>query len=60
MADDSGQEAKEKDPVEVIRSSLNKALGFLKQLLGQEERELKEEMEEVERAGSSKQNPTSD
>lgn len=46
--DDFGQETKDKDPVEAIRISLNKALGFLKQLLGQEDKELAEEMKKVE------------
>lgn len=48
MTDDSGQEAKEQDPVVAIRTALNKALGFLKQLLSQEEKELKEEIDEVQ------------
>ena len=41
-------EKKEQDPVEAIRSALQQAVGFLKGLLGREEEELKEEMQEVE------------
>ena len=52
MPDTNTQETKEQDPVEGIRSALNQAMGFLKRLLGQEEGELKEELEEVE--GTSK------
>ena len=52
MADDSGQELKEKDPVEAIRESLQKALKSLKRLLGHSDVELKEEMEEVEGGGT--------
>jgi hypothetical protein len=48
MADDSGQEVKEKDPVEAIRVSLQKALKSLRKLLGHSDVELQEEMEEVE------------
>ena len=51
MADDP--EMKEDDPVSVIRASLTKALGTLKKLLGQEDKELKEEMDEVESGGGS-------
>lgn len=55
-------EKKEEDPVEAIRNSLTKALGFLKQLLGQEDRELQEEMREVEgsQSGSGQTQPASD
>lgn len=53
MADDS--EIKEADPVMAIREALNKALGTLKKLLGQEDEELKEEMEEVGAGVSSGQ-----
>ena len=48
MADDSGQEAKEKDPVEAIRQSLTKARKALLKLLGQSEEELEKEKREVE------------
>jgi predicted RecB family endonuclease len=46
MADEP--EKKEDDPVAAIKVALTRALGSLKKLLGHEEEELAEEMEEVE------------
>lgn len=40
-------ELKEEDPVDAIRGALNRALSVLKRLLGKENEELTEEMQEV-------------
>jgi hypothetical protein len=54
MADDTiPTEPGEKDPVAALRSTLAAALASLKKLLGQEDEELKEELDEVESVNNS-------
>jgi uncharacterized protein YnzC (UPF0291/DUF896 family) len=53
MADDSGQEIKEKDPVEAIRKSLRRALEKLKIVSRGEDVGLEREMKEAEGRESS-------
>lgn len=48
MADDTGQETKERDPVQAIREALSRAMTSLKKLFAEESEELDEELEEVE------------
>ena len=59
MPDDTQEEKSGGDPVEMIRSSLQQALGFLKKLLGKEEKEEEELEEEVGGVGATTGTTTS-